>query len=769
MTGWARELALGVRLAVGGGREGWLRAALTAVGVGLGVAALLAAASVPTMAAARGERQAARQPVYEGDSGADDAPWAGRTGVLVRSGEIMFRGAAIGGHVVQGEGPDAPVPPGVKRLPRPGELVVSPALRDLLESPDGALLRPRLPGRIIGIIADEGLTEPAEHLFYRGSDRLAGDEHPTRAYAFGAPRDTPGAEPLLWLLIAVGAVVLLLPIGVFMAAAIRFGGEQRDRRLAALRLVGADAGMTRRIAAGEALLGSLLGVLTGALFFVAGRPLVAELRLLDVSVFVADVRPHPVLAALLPVAVPVAAVAITLLSLRRVVVEPLGVVRRAGGVRRRLWWRLIPPTVGLALLLALAGGAGMSGANTAQVAGGIALVLVGVTTLLPWLLDAVVRWFGGIGAVPFQLAVRRLQLDGGAAVRSVVGITVALAGGIALQTLYGAIEARFVAPPPDAPAEYDATVALARPGVSTSDVEAALARAPGIRAVETHIVAYGARINSAGTPDDSGHAVRIGNCAVLRRLAPIQRCTDGDVFLAVDPTLPHPPRPGERLAVGAERPYVWRVPRTARTVTLGSESDAMRSAGVLVTPAAAGAVLPRYGTETIGHVWIDRTNPDAYEHVANAAAGLSETASVHRQNNQIQGPSFASARRGVLAAVLATLLFIGAGLLVAAVEQLRDRRRLLALLVAFGTRRTTLAWSVLWQAVLPVALGTVVAAGLGTALGAVLLAIAGEPATTDWAVIGLGAGAAVAVALLVTLLAMPVLWRLMRPDGLRTE
>jgi hypothetical protein len=772
MTGWARELALGVRLAAGGGREGWLRAALTAVGVGLGVAALLAAVSVPAMAQARGERQAARQPVDEGLPEGDAARRAGRAAVLMEwGGQITFRDDAIDGYVVQPEGPDAPVPPGVKRLPGPGELVVSPALRDLLESSDGALLRPRLPGRIAGIIADEGLTEPAEYFFYRGSDRLAGADNPTRVYGFGTAQEVPGNDPLLWLLIAVGAVVLLVPIGVFMAAAVRFGGERRDRRLAALRLFGADAGMTRRVAAGEALLGSALGVLTGGLLFVAGRPLVAGLRLLDLGVFTADVRPHPVLATLLAVAVPVAAVAVTLLSMRRVVVEPLGVVRRAGGVRRRLWWRLVPPTAALALLLPLTGGAGLGGANTAQVTGGVTLVLVGVTTLLPWLLEAVVRWLGGSGAVPFQLAVRRLQLDGGAAVRSVAGITVALAGGIALQTLYGAIEAR-MAPPPDFTAEYDVTVAVSGAGLPAPDVEAVLAHAPGVRAAEAHVVTDGARIYSDGTPDDRGrYAVQIGSCTTLRRLAPIERCADGDVFLATDQTGAPLPRPGERLAVGAEqRRYVWRVPETARTVEVPPWSPDRRSAeGVLVTPAAAGAVLPRYGKETIGYVWIDRANPDAYEHVANAAAGLAETASVYRENVQVARPSFASARRGVVAAVVATLLFIGAGLLVAAVEQLRDRRRLLAVLVAFGARRATLAWSVLWQAAMPVVLGTVVAAGLGTALGAVLLAIAGEPATADWAAIGVGSGAAVAVALLVTLLAMPVLWRLMRPDGLRTE
>ena len=46
--------------------------------------------------------------------------------------------------------------------------------------------------------------------------------------------------------------------------------------------------------------------------------------------------------------VPAAAVLVSLLALRRVVAEPLGVVRRAeDSRRRRLWWRLLLPAAGL--------------------------------------------------------------------------------------------------------------------------------------------------------------------------------------------------------------------------------------------------------------------------------------------------------------------------------------------------------------------------------------------------------------------------------------
>ena len=78
---------------------------------------------------------------------------------------------------------------------------------------------------------------------------------------------------MLLLLVLVVFVVLLMPVAVFIAAAVRFGGERRDRRLAALRLVGSDSRMTRRIAAGEALAGSVLGLVLGTGFFLLGRQL----------------------------------------------------------------------------------------------------------------------------------------------------------------------------------------------------------------------------------------------------------------------------------------------------------------------------------------------------------------------------------------------------------------------------------------------------------------------------------------------------------------
>jgi ABC-type antimicrobial peptide transport system permease subunit len=114
-------------------------------------------------------------------------------------------------------------------------------------------------------------------------------------------------------------------------------------------------------------------------------------------------------------------------------------------------------------------------------------------------------------------------------------------------------------------------------------------------------------------------------------------------------------------------------------------------------------------------------------------------------------------------------MLIGASLLVSQLEQLRERKKLLSALIAFGTKRSTLSLSVLWQTAIPVGLGLVLASTVGLTLGVVLLKMTDTPVSVDWASVLSMAGAGAAVVLVVTLLSLPPLLRLMRPDGLRTE
>ncbi|NBH11167.1 ABC transporter permease, partial [Amycolatopsis sp. SID8362] len=157
-----------------------------------------------------------------------------------------FRGRGLQGYLVQPTGPRLPAAPGVARLPGPGEAVLSPALAALLRSPEGELLRPRFPQQVIGTIGDAGLTGPNELFFYVGSATVATQPGAVPVSGFGGEPRRRGLDPLELLLVVVGATTCLVPVFVFVVTSTRLAAAARDRRLAALRLVGADRGQVRR-------------------------------------------------------------------------------------------------------------------------------------------------------------------------------------------------------------------------------------------------------------------------------------------------------------------------------------------------------------------------------------------------------------------------------------------------------------------------------------------------------------------------------------------
>ncbi|MEU0084147.1 FtsX-like permease family protein [Streptomyces sp. NPDC006274] len=263
--------------------------------------------------------------------------------VVIAVADTDYRSETVGGVAMRPDGARPVLPPGLERAPAAGGMYVSPALAELLASPEGRLLAKRLPHRTAGLIGDAGLLDPGELLYCTGSSTLTTGNGAVRtdSYGYGAGRGAEPMNPVLIVVLVLACVVLLVPVAVFIATAVRFGGEQRDRRLAAPRLVGADARTTRRIAAGEALFGAALGLAAGIGIFALARPLAGSVRVWDLSAFPSDVVPVVLLAALILFAVPVASVAVALFAMRAVTVEPLGVVRRSAPGRRRLWWRLM--------------------------------------------------------------------------------------------------------------------------------------------------------------------------------------------------------------------------------------------------------------------------------------------------------------------------------------------------------------------------------------------------------------------------------------------
>ncbi|OUC99014.1 ABC transporter permease [Streptomyces swartbergensis] len=772
---WARDLGMGVRFAFAGGREGWIRALLTAVGVGLGVALLLLTTAIPNALAERNRREAARS---DHTFTQQKIPRAEDT-LVVLDTDTMFRDRDVRGRMLEPEGPRAPLPPGLSEFPAKGEMAVSPALKELLASDSGKLLRERLPYRITGTIGEQGLVGSQELAYFAGGKGL-GDRleyaRGARIDSFGNP-DLPPSDPwdpVLLLLVLVVFVVLLMPVAVFIAAAVRFGGERRDRRLAALRLVGSDSRMTRRIAAGEALAGSVLGLVLGTGFFLLGRQLAASFEVYRVSVFPSYLNPSPLLAALVAVSVPTAAVLVTLLALRGVVIEPLGVVRTAKPARRRLWWRLLLPLGGLAMLVPMVGQGDDGGTfNQYLLVGGVMLLLVGVTALLPWIVERVVARLGS-GGIAWQLAVRRLQLSSGAAARMVNGIAVAVAGAIALQMLFAGVESNYTAA-----SQYDVSRAQMQVHVPEHLELASTAEkfrdTRGVHKVTALAETY---LADGHTDASSLVQVTLGDCAALREVATLPSCRDGDVFAVhgakYDTDTAKLAKPGKKLwfdGADEDRPgehFSWTVPQDIRRAESREDPTGTERGGILVTPGAPFTTLASFAEKEL-YLSLAPAEPNAYEYARNTAARMEPTADPMVWHAVERNDRFATIRTGLLVGAACVLALIGASLLVSQLEQLRERRKLLSSLVAFGTRRRTLSLSVLWQTAIPIGLGLLLAATVGMALGAVLLRMVNQSVRVDWpsvlSMTGIGAG----VVLVVTLLSLPPLLRMMRPDGLRTE
>lgn len=752
------DLLLGLRLAVSGGTDSRLRAALTALGVAFGVALLLLAASVPNMVSAHTARQLARMP----QSGPDPV----RTGrLIVDELGTTYHGADVSVVALQGIRPHPPLPPGVSRIPGPGQMLVSPALDQLLHTSSGRELARRLHARVVGTIGDSGLSGPAELFVYRGAVGLAG-RGGSLITRFGAQTSDSGRNPLIILLVILMVVALLMPVGVFVATASRFGSEQRNERLAALRLLGLDRVGTARVAAGESLLGAVGGVIVGVIgFFLILRPLVPHTDIAGVSVFAQDVRPSLPLAVLALVLVPVAAVAFALFAMRQVAIEPLGVSRRGRPPRRRLAWRLCTPAVGFLLLVGLIGHSGRLAFTSGEVeaAAGIILVLIGVCALLPWFIEAVVaradRGDGAAaGSISWLLAIRRLRLDHGTSGRVVGAIGLAVAGAIALQTVFSGAESAQARSSSGVPVGLVAVNDMVVHGSNpTALVRQRLGSVPGVESV---VVA------GAGPPT---MPVSIASCSTITQIARTNSCGPTSAYLITD--LPG----GEHAGQMIRAPGVsLRIPPNARSVPFRSaflmDAGSLGLSKLVLTPGAAARA--HLAAQTFAaDVQFHTLTAAAEDHLSDAVASIDPLAQVTDLGPPVSPRDLTidKLRRVLTAGAVAVLLVIGASLLVSVAEQLRERRRVLAVMAAFGTRGSTLAYSVLWQTALPVVLGLTLATVLGAALGAILMRILGLPVSFDWGSIGLLTAAGFAVVVGVTALTLPILQRQISPEALRAE
>ncbi|MPY79462.1 MAG: FtsX-like permease family protein [Actinophytocola sp.] len=615
-----------------------LRLAVGAFGVATAVALLFGSASLSNMVADRDARQAQQVRQLTPKPGVDP--------LYVQGSSLTYRGEWLHGTWMYPAGASAPVPPGLTRQLEPGELAVSPALANLLDSPDGALLRLRFDDlRRVATIGKVGVVEPHDLRFYVGADsslsegvaETRGSAQPIlAAYGFGAGHAEPRLPIDLVGVIAVSVVALLFPVLILVGASTRIAGSERDRRLAAIRLLGASARRVRRISAAEALVPAVLGLLLGAVLFKVARPVVAEFEFFGYSTYASDIVPNPVLVVLIVCAVPVLAIASALLAQRRIIVEPLGVVRQSTARRRRLWWRLLLLGIGVAILAVVPIAYGLVSAligiyqvslGLSMIVVGVLVVLFGLVALLPWAVERAVSRIDR-GGPSCQLAIRRLQHDSGTSARVFSGLALALVGGVAVQVLLVSYQASWEerSGMPRGDDRMRSELMLSTP----TDSEPALAALREQLEVKSAAMAYHA-VMFFQTYQGAETHVLIAECDTLRAAEVVPDCHEGGVFLS--PTVvgdgPSAVRPGDDLVIGKGASPLWRVPRSATVTKVGGFAR-FDGVEIVVTPAALGPAFEHIGVmQPIAYAVLHEEadfalRADILEHVRNAY-GLTTT------------------------------------------------------------------------------------------------------------------------------------------------
>src|SRR5262249_2928951 len=248
-------------------------------------------------------------------------------------------------------GPDAPVPPGLSRLPGPGEYFVSPAMQHLLETAPADELGDRFPGHEVGLVGNAALPGPDSLVIVIGHqpDEVATMQGVRRASAL-TPADSVALSAAGFdLVLGVVAAGLLFPILMLIGTATRLSAARREERFAAMRLVGATPRQITVIAMVEAAISAIAGTAVGFALFYALRSTFARIPFTGRRFFTSDLSLGTLGTLAVAIGIPVAAAVVARLALRRVNISPLGVTRRVTPKPPGAW-RLVPMLIGLAEL-----------------------------------------------------------------------------------------------------------------------------------------------------------------------------------------------------------------------------------------------------------------------------------------------------------------------------------------------------------------------------------------------------------------------------------
>ena len=730
------------------GRQSFARLGLTTAAVALGIVLVCYFTAGINGIMGRANGLAINTAAYQASRGApSQKPIDGveplKVGGTRRGDASKWRGQSIQYYSMYGT---AKSPQFAKlKTPRPGEYYLSKALADAVaEYPeDNILARFGKNTKYLGVIPSEYTASPDALMIVRGASAEEVAESDAFTKSQGQPSyfadvyrtDANGLksdakiDPVAVIVFGVGGTILLFPIVIFVSVATQLGAAQREKRYAALRLIGATKRQVARVLMLESLLASVVGVLIGlGAFWLLQAPL-QDFRMDGMRFNPGDLVLTGTQYALIIGLTLGLTMFVNWRRMRRAQISPLGVSRSVEKVKKLRAWRALVPVAGIAIFVWLSSKPGRDwlAANKESalpmflLIAALLLVMFGLILAGGWLTNKLsllaARWANNASTL---IAGKRTAVHSRTIFRSVSGVVLALFAGSFYLTATSGIEGL------NAQAIKDNGFSQLKRGTAI-----VIGRSlPGDMAEQLQQKSY---ITSVATiyPREDGNAIRCQDLAkYTEHTCPNNARPDQFALLNFDaPVVKNVSLVNDKVDTNGAKEYL---------VTLKSDND-IEKLRTLVTAKASQYDLTYAVSGTDSKK--PHINPTIREFADLAYVGI-----------------------GV------TLFVAVASLIVSTIGGLMERRRSLYTLRLGGMRLAQLKRLVMIESVAPLLMTSVLSCGIGVWTGAVFTGMFSttlKPTLTPtyFAIVGVGLAAAIIGIYLI----LPMVDKLTRAEANQTE
>jgi hypothetical protein cdivTM_01461 len=439
------------------GRQSMMRLGLTAAAISLGIVMLCYIAAGVNGLVGHQNRAIISNAILTAKRTPQNPQATGqeplKAGGIERGNKTEWRGKTI--SVISLQGTEKSVKFAKMDTPKAGEYYLSKGLAEAIaEHPEDKLLE-RF-GNLttnLGTLPEDYTTSPDELSLVKGVSAEEVEKADQYAKKSGRPSDytnvyitdvngkaqSVGFDPISLMLLVVGGSILLFPIVTFVAVATQLGGAQREKRYAALRLVGATKGQVARVLLLESLLASLVGVVLGLVIFTLTQSSLYGFSYGGMRFWPADLALQWYQYIIIVGVTLGLTTYVNWRRMRKAQLSPLGVSRLAEKTKKLRMWRVIPLAFGLSIFGWMASKPGHdwiterlsdSPVSTLILLAALLSVMFGLVLAGGWLTNKIARIVARYARSGSALiAGKRIAVHSQTVFRSVSGVVLALFAG----------------------------------------------------------------------------------------------------------------------------------------------------------------------------------------------------------------------------------------------------------------------------------------------------------------------------------------------------